>query len=74
MNREMYVKPEISIQEICLEPFMIISGNGTDIPFAAPAIPDDGLEDNVSADKWINIGNGNDLWDDDAEQPATEKW
>lgn len=36
MKKAMYVKPEITVHKVNLEPFMTISGSGSDIPFGAP--------------------------------------
>ena len=36
MRKVKYVKPEIMVQKVHFEPFMTISGSGTDIPFVAP--------------------------------------
>lgn len=70
MKRKMYVKPEIDIQEISLEPFMTISGSGTDIPFEAPMHQD---EDDFT-DKRINTVGDKSLWEVEDIQYNEEVW
>lgn len=70
MKREMYLKPEIEIQEVSLEPFMIISGNGTDIPFGAPMHPEE--EDFI--DKRINTVEDKSLWEVEDIKSNEEVW
>lgn len=62
MKKAMYVKPEITVHKVNLEPFMTISGSGSDIPFGAPARRDGFVEEEISDEEQFKSDVPTSVW------------